>query len=225
MKSLLTLLFFLLKVSLSIIAETGDSLKQSGKASFYHDVLHGETTSSGENYNKHDFTAAHKYLPFGTYVNVHNKINGKNVIVRINDRGPFIKSRLIDLSKAAAKKIGMVKFGVVPVRISILKTLDDSSFSEESIPDNSIWDCFGNPVKLKDYSILLWQTSHWKHAFYMASQLNLEKKSEKFIIQVKGRFPHRQYSVILTGISTENECSFILKSLNAEGFLDAIIIK
>lgn len=75
--------------------------KKSGHASYYADKFHGRKTASGERFDMHKFTAAHKKLPFGTKVRVTNEANGKSVIVEINDRGPFVKSREIDLSKKA----------------------------------------------------------------------------------------------------------------------------
>jgi rare lipoprotein A len=89
-----------------------------GLASWYGHPYHGRRTSSGEIYNMHDMTAAHRTLPFGTRVKVHNLQNGRSVTVRINDRGPFVEGRIIDLSSAAAKAIGMS--GLAPVRLEIL---------------------------------------------------------------------------------------------------------
>jgi rare lipoprotein A len=94
---------------------------QRGLASWYGEDFHGKITSSKEIYNMYDMTAAHRTLPFGSYVMVTNLENGKSVIVRINDRGPFIKGRIIDLSYAAAKVLGMVGPGVVPVRVEVLE--------------------------------------------------------------------------------------------------------
>ncbi|HQW00596.1 MAG TPA: septal ring lytic transglycosylase RlpA family protein, partial [Bacteroidia bacterium] len=74
-------------------------------ASFYHDRFHGQETSNGESYNKNDFTAAHRTLPFNTFLLVTNTLNDKSVVVRVNDRGPFKKSRVIDLTRSAAIKI------------------------------------------------------------------------------------------------------------------------
>jgi rare lipoprotein A len=88
------------------------SAAQCGKASWY--ALHSRT-ASGEMMNPAKLTAAHKTLPFGTKLEVTNRNNGKSVIVRINDRGPFIKGRIVDLSKAAAGKIGMIRSGHAPV--------------------------------------------------------------------------------------------------------------
>lgn len=91
-----------------------------GKASWYGSQFHGRLTASGEIFNQNDFTAAHPQLSFGTKVQVTNLNNGRSVIVRINDRGPFVKNRLIDLSTAAARSIGMISSGVAPVKITIL---------------------------------------------------------------------------------------------------------
>lgn len=91
-----------------------------GYASWYGKKFHGRPTASGEIYNMYDLTAAHKKLPLGTYVRVTNLANRKSVIVKINDRGPFVKGRIIDLSYAAAKKIGMAEKGVQKVKIEIV---------------------------------------------------------------------------------------------------------
>jgi len=88
-----------------------------GVASYYADRFHGRRTASGERYDRNAYTAAHRRLPFGTHVQVINLNNGNTVDVRINDRGPFVKGRVIDLSYAAAKKLGMLRKGVVKVRI------------------------------------------------------------------------------------------------------------
>ena len=92
----------------------------SGQASWYGGKFHGRQTASGEIFNQNAFTAAHRYLPFGTRVKVTNINNGRSVIVRINDRGPFTKGRIIDLSAAAARSIGLIRTGVAPVQVSVL---------------------------------------------------------------------------------------------------------
>lgn len=88
-----------------------------GTASYYSDVFHGRETASGETYDKWAFTCAHRHLPFGTNLVVTNLVNKKSVFVRVNDRGPFVKGRIIDLSYAAAKKIDMIAAGVVKVKV------------------------------------------------------------------------------------------------------------
>ncbi|MFP4458556.1 MAG: septal ring lytic transglycosylase RlpA family protein [Candidatus Zixiibacteriota bacterium] len=94
-------------------------LYQIGVASYYADEFHGKKTSCGEVFDMNELTAAHRTLPFQTNVKVTNYLNGESVIVRINDRGPFVKGRIIDLSKSAAKEINMISTGTAPVKLEI----------------------------------------------------------------------------------------------------------
>ncbi len=114
MKSALTLLF--LFFSLICFSQT------KGKGSYYADKFEGRKTASGEVYRANKSTAAHKTLPFGTMVKVTNLANNKSVIVRINDRGPFTKGRIIDLSKSAAKKLDGIRAGIIDVKIEVIKS-------------------------------------------------------------------------------------------------------
>lgn len=93
---------------------------EQGLASFMADELHGKKTASGETYNMRDLTAAHKHLPFGTIVKVVNLKNRKTVNVTINDRGPYVKDRIIDVSFEAAKQLDFVNEGVTPVKINVI---------------------------------------------------------------------------------------------------------
>jgi rare lipoprotein A len=95
-----------------------------GKASFYGGRDIGRPTANGERYHAANCTAAHKKLPFNTMVKVTNLKNGKSVIVRVNDRGPYVKGRIIDLTVVAAKKIEMVSDGIVPVRVEVLRPIE-----------------------------------------------------------------------------------------------------
>ena len=99
---------------------SGKGFVQEGVASWYGKKFHGRKTSSGEAYNMHDMTAAHKILPFGTYVRVINLRNQREVVVRINDRGPFVKKRVIDLSREAGKRLGLIGPGTAPVKVIAL---------------------------------------------------------------------------------------------------------
>jgi rare lipoprotein A len=93
---------------------------ESGMASWYGHPFHGRPAADGEIYNMYDMTAAHKTFPFGTEVRVHDLDNGQAAVVRINDRGPFVNGRIIDLSYAAAKAIGLVGPGIARVQLEIL---------------------------------------------------------------------------------------------------------
>jgi len=103
-------------------ASASDVFTAQGRASWYGTTAHGKQTANGEIYNRHALTAAHKGLPFGTVVRVHNLRNGRHVLVRVNDRGPFVKGRIVDVSLKAAELLGMTKSGVVPVRLEVVGT-------------------------------------------------------------------------------------------------------
>jgi rare lipoprotein A len=94
-----------------------------GEASYYGFELAGNRTASGERFNPHAMTAAHRSLPLGTRLRVTNKANGKSVVVRVNDRGPFVRSRIIDVSLGAAREIGMQRAGKAQVKLEILRSI------------------------------------------------------------------------------------------------------
>jgi rare lipoprotein A len=111
------LLFFLF---LLFFASSGFAQVQTGKASYYADRFEGKPTASGEKYRHHKLTAAHKTLPFGTRVRVTNLANNAQVEVTINDRGPYVEDRIIDLSKSAAEKLGFLVQGLADVKIEVI---------------------------------------------------------------------------------------------------------
>jgi len=102
-----------------------------GKASYYAKAFHGRKMSNGQIYRNEAMTCAHKYLPFGTHLKVRNPKNGKEVVVTVTDRGPFVSGRIIDLSYAAAKEIGMLHAGVLTVEVSILSEAKFREFERE----------------------------------------------------------------------------------------------
>ncbi len=102
-------------------AKAQNVFKHSGFASFYADNFEGKETASGEKYKASKLTAAHLLLPFGTKVKVTNLENGKSVIVEINDRGPYVEGRMIDLSKAAAEELGFIQKGITEVEIEVVE--------------------------------------------------------------------------------------------------------
>jgi rare lipoprotein A len=91
----------------------------NGTASWYGNEYHGRTTASGEVFNQNALTGAHRDWPFGTIVKVTNRRNGRSVTIRINDRGPWVRGRDIDVSREAARQLDMIQAGVVPVRIEV----------------------------------------------------------------------------------------------------------
>jgi rare lipoprotein A len=118
---------FLLLTTLFVFfhSEAQNVFRQKGVASYYADSFEGKETASGDKYRSSRMTAAHLMLPFGTLVKVTNVSNGKSVEVEINDRGPFVEGRIIDLSKSAAEEIGMIHEGIAEVEIEVVEHNDD----------------------------------------------------------------------------------------------------
>jgi rare lipoprotein A len=130
MRNLVLLLLFLL-ASVALHGQV-----QTGKASFYADKFEGSPTASGEKYRHNRMTAAHKSLPFGTKVKVTNVANNQTVEVVINDRGPYVENRVIDLSKSAAEKLGFVNQGLAEVKIEVIDAGDGKSTQSIKVIDH-----------------------------------------------------------------------------------------
>ena len=116
-----------------LMSVTVTAQMQTGKASFYAKNLSGRTTASGERLHKDSLTCAHRSYPFGTLLRVTNVLNGRKVIVRVNDRGPFHKGRIIDLSWGAAKELGMIAQGIASVTVEKMDELNIPFKPQEDI--------------------------------------------------------------------------------------------
>lgn len=116
----LAIVAILISVPMSAFARVNTGHTQKGIASYYHDSLHGLKTASGAVYNKRVRSAAHKSLPLGTKVRVTKLSNGKSIVVKINDRGPFVKGRIIDLSRRSARDLGILNSGLAKVKVEVL---------------------------------------------------------------------------------------------------------
>jgi rare lipoprotein A len=108
-------------VSVAVIFSFFGPYYETGIASWYGPGFHGNLTANGEVYDMNGISAAHKTLPFGTIVRVIDRETGRSIVVRINDRGPFVEGRIIDLSKGAAEKLGMVERGIIQVGLRIVR--------------------------------------------------------------------------------------------------------
>lgn len=128
-KTFVLVLIFIFWTPVFFFAEV---YKSGVTASYYAEDFHGKKTSNGERFNMNDFTCAHKSLPFNTILKVTNLANGKTCEVRVNDRGPFVLNREIDLSKAAATKLGMIGSGTTKVKLEIVKKGADTKISQQT---------------------------------------------------------------------------------------------
>lgn len=146
-------------------------LIEKGIASWYGADFHGQLTASGEVYNMHELTAAHRTLPFNTIVLVKNVENGRTVVVRINDRGPYVQNRIIDLSKKAARKLGMLKSGTAHVKLYTL---------QNALPESSI-----ENIKVATYTIQLASYKQENKAFDHAQRVRGSRVEIAFVNQDK----------------------------------------
>ena len=120
--------------------EIGKTFK--GSASYYHKKFTGRKTASGERLNNVDFTCAHKYLPFGTMIEVENPVTHRWVVVRVNDRGPFSKGRVVDLSYSAAKEIGMIQKGIIRVNCKVVGKNGEILLAREGATEENFREIF-----------------------------------------------------------------------------------
>lgn len=117
---------------------------QVGMASYYGRQFHGRRTANGERFNMYKFTAAHRALPLGTFLRVTNLKNGHCVRVKVNDRGPYVKGRVLDVSYQAARNLGMVRDGTTKVKIDILMDADRSTPTRSELEDETFGNCVGH---------------------------------------------------------------------------------
>ena len=200
------------------VMDSAAGFKQRGIASWYGSKFHGKRTSSGEIYNMHAMTAAHKTLPIPVYVKVKNLDNGKTTTVLVNDRGPFVDGRIIDLSYAAAKKLGVDGPGTARVEIVTL----DSSKKVSKAPARAI------PLRAVQHQpgnmfIQLGAFSSKGNALKLTNELKAKKENAVIIKQVKiGKDSF--FRVQIGPLLDLGEASSIQKRLNRKGYTRARIV-
>jgi rare lipoprotein A len=181
------------------VVSVGDIFK--GNASWYGPAFHGKLTSNGERYNMYDMTAAHKTLPMNTIVKVTNLRNGLSAVVRINDRGPFIDTRIIDLSKSAAKKIEMIGSGTSSVRLEILGF---ESKNRKRIPTKKEMKKSIQKMSVGNFSLQIASFSNIEGAIRTQEKYDKTDGYETIIRDVKNQ-NGRVFKVFLKGFKSEKE--------------------
>jgi len=182
---------------------------QEGKASFYADKFEGKPTASGEKYKHGQATAAHKSLPFGTKVKVTNLDNNKTVVVRINDRGPFVAGRIIDLSKSAANTLGFVQQGLANVKIEVVDPGDGKGSGQAKpignvrVEERELYDFEVSKTSATGFGVQIGSYQELVNLVRIAENLKASYK-KKVSVQVKvlngvkiytiilGKFPNRE---------------------------------
>lgn len=172
-----------------------------GNASWYGPDFHGKLTSNGETYNMYDMTAAHKTLPMNTIVKVTNKLNGLTTVVRINDRGPFIATRIIDLSNTAAKKIDMLKRGTAPVKLEVLGF---QTSGKKRIPNKKEMKASVQQASLDNFALQIASFSKIEGALATQEKHN-DTDGYKTVIKDMDHNGERSFKVWLTGFKSETE--------------------
>jgi rare lipoprotein A len=204
-----------------------ETYTQEGTASYYGRELHGRRTSSGERFSKHKLTAAHPTLAFGTMVKVTNLDNGKSVTVRINDRGPSTKKRIIDVSYAAAKKLGMVATGTAQVRIEALKEEVDPAIPvSEPESEDTPRELYQLDVKLaetKGWAVQLGSFGEAGNLMQMANTIR-QTYNKPILVDVATNSEKKVYR-LLVGPEKSEESATALLMLVKKDYPDAFVTK
>lgn len=204
-----------------------ETYTQEGTASYYGRELHGRRTSSGERFSKHKLTAAHPTLAFGTMVKVTNLDNGKSVTVRINDRGPSTKKRIIDVSYAAAKKLGMVATGTAQVRIEALKEeVDPAVPVSEPESEDTPRELYQLDVKLaetKGWAVQLGSFGEAGNLMQMANTIR-QTYNKPILVDVATNSEKKVYR-LLVGPEKSEESATALLMLVKKDYPDAFVTK
>lgn len=220
-KSIFCLILAVGLCAATFAANTVGVYKSNAVASYYADKFHGRKTANGETFDMYALTAAHKSLPFNTMVKVTNLDNGKSVVVRINDRGPFVAGREIDISKAAASKLGMLSAGTARVSLQILGD-KENAVSSTSVP--VAFTESETKEKIIADDVL---AQHWDiQLAAFSSRINAEifaKKAQKSGIKNLAYQTTKDVTrVIIRDLSTE-EVASQLEILEAKGYTEYLV--
>jgi rare lipoprotein A len=216
-----TALFFLFTYS---FAQT-----QTGKASFYADKFEGHPTASGEKYKHNKLTGAHKSLPFGTKVKVTNLANNQTVEVVINDRGPYVDGRIIDLSKSAAEKLGFINQGLADVQIDVIdagqgKTSDPIQvIGQVSVEEKEFYDFQIERLNPAGFGVQIGTYQELVNLMRLADNLK-NSYQKKVTVQVKVVNGIKYYGLILGQFPNRNKAEMFREELRKK-FPDAFIVE
>lgn len=202
-------------------ADTGSSIEiapprvLNGHASWYGPGFHGRKTANGERFDRHEMTAAHKTLPFGTIVRVTDEKTGKSVLVRINDRGPYIGGRLLDLSEGAATRLGIKGRGTGTVRMEVYTPTD--------LATDVSFDVDGRARLSRGYAVRVARTKDFNEAVNLQYRLGLANHSSVLLTRcvIEGR---TEYQVSIGLFTTERLCQSLMAEL-IEEFEHASIVR
>ena len=221
MKNLLSILLYLSVAS--AMAQV-----QVGKASFYADKFEGSPTASGEKYRASRLTAAHKTLPFGTKVRVTNLANNESVVVTINDRGPFVEGRIIDVSKSAAERLSFFNQGTAEVKLEIVDATDGKQETQPVavdhvvVEDKETYQFDIKRVNPTGYGLQLGTYQELVNVMKIVDNLRTAYK-KKVAVQVKIVNGVKYYSIMIVGFSKRDKAEGLMVALKKK-FPDSFVV-
>ncbi len=191
---------------------------EKGVCSWYGPDFHGKPTSSGEIYDMYGFTAAHRILPFNTQIRVKNPLNNKEILVRINDRGPFVKDRILDLSYAGAKELGLIGPGTAPIEIEALGILEEEEENGQRVTR------LVQQVDFRqgDFSIQIGAFKDRQNAMRLKERLGREYSNVEISEAV--RLGETFFRVRLIHYPQLQEALRLQKELEGKGFIQAMVV-
>ena len=202
---------------------------QTGKASFYADKFEGRTTANGDKYRHNKLTAAHKTLPFGTRIKVTNLANNRSVEVVINDRGPYVDGRIVDLSRSAAEKLDFVQLGLAEVTLEVVDAGDGKGKTQSvpidqvSVEEREFYDLAVARRQPKGFAVQIGTYQELVNLMRLSENLKNSYK-KKVTVQVKVLNGIKYYSVMLGQFSTRAKAADLLAELKRK-FPDAFIVE
>jgi len=220
-------LFFQL-VLFGLISSFAQAQNQTGKASFYADKFEGRPTASGEKYKHSKLTAAHKTLPFGTKVRVTNQANKKTVEVVINDRGPYVDGRIIDLSKSAAEKLDFISQGLADVTVEVLDAGNGKGngqikpISNVVVDEKEVYDFEVSRLSPSGFGIQIGTYQELVNLIRIADNLK-SSYQKKVSVQVKVVNGLKYYGIILGQFSSRAKADAFKAKVKSK-FPDAFIV-
>ncbi len=195
-----------------------------GGASYYAKKFQGRKTSNGEIFSNFEMTCAHRKLPFNTMLKVTNQKTGISTIVRVNDRGPYKKNRIIDLSEQAARIVGSYMHGVTRVKI---EKLDPAiiPFNIDSIGVNVIFDREGNVVNRTSYCLSIMHTQDFQHAYMLAALMSEQEYIQPIYLEKKQTKKGNHYHLLIANIETKQEAFKLKDFWERKGFMNVSVFE
>ena len=193
--------------------------RYTGGASYYAKKFEGRKTANGEWFSNYDMTCAHRTFRFHTFLKVTNENNRLSTIVRVNDRGPYAKNRIIDLSEQGARIIGSYQHGVSRVKIEVIKPVPLTKEMDSLFNASSIVDCLGNSVHTTGYCISIWKTRDFEHALLLSNHLYEQDYVHTLFIGKTMLRNRPLYQVLICNIASSSEAKTLKDFWERKGFM------